>query len=369
MDVPTGGRSARRGRGRGRSRGRASEEEPEEEGSPEQDDVTEVDVAGVILDLDSIEAAAVAEDEIAAAAAAAEADCDAESDSEDELDETQTVVDESWAELPSDELSMNDASDAMAALDVSLVTEGEGVGPAGDDGFELFDIEPAHEALRSAELGVSASFQKERVERVASEAEAQQASAAFLSRRSCVLWGEAAVPALELLHRIQEHNEEYSIPERGNLALCLRRFDPTDEEDRKLGAGDVSEAVCWLHLDSVAGSWRGRMTKVAPSTGRIEFVPMGPHINSNSKVWTKHFDDRRLQFLIGNCGVGMFRGGGGLRNLSRATSWSSATFTGACWSARQLAQASTWCVPCARSRWRKRAPCALCTGTRLVQLH
>ena len=206
MDVPTGGRSARRGRGRGRSRGRASEEEPEEEGSPEQDDVTEVDVAGVILDLDSIEVAAVAEAEIAAAAAdtdPAEADCDAESDSEDELDETQTGVDESWAELPSDELSMNDASDAMAALDVSLVTEGEGVGPAGDDGFELFDIERAHEALRSAELGVSASFQKERAESVASEAEAQQTSAEFLSRRSCVLWGEAAVPALELLHRIQ----------------------------------------------------------------------------------------------------------------------------------------------------------------------
>ncbi len=307
----------------GRSRGRASEEGPEEEGSPEQDDVTEVNVAGVILDLDSIEVAAVAEAEIAAAAAA-EADCDAESDGEDELDETQTVVDESCAELPSDELSMNDASDAMAALDVSLMQdlggmdEGEGVGPAGDDGFELFDIEQAHEELRSAELGVSASFQKERAESVASEAEAQQASAEFLSRRSCVLWGEAAVPALELLHRIQEHNEEYSIPERGNLALCLRRFGPTDEEDRKLGAGDFSETVCWLLLDGVADSCRGRMTKVAPSTGRIEFGPMGPHTNSNSKVWTKHFDDSRLQFLIGNCGVGMFRGGGGLRNFVKS---------------------------------------------------
>ena len=312
MDTFLGSRGrGRRARGRSRSAGGEGPEEAEDgldEESADDPDAGEaheaVEVAGVDLDLAEVHAAAGEEAKIAGAG-----DEDSSDSDEDDLDEKEAVIDESWTELPTAELTAENVGDAMAAADDGAVPAHVKEEVQSDDDGDglLFELELAHEHILEDKRESEAAAAPPR-------SAASESDHDCLIRRGCILWEEVAADALSLLDRIRTHNNSKPEPEVGHLALCLRRYDPADEDDRKLGTIESTEAICWLHIDATgAGSWRGRITKVCPSSGRIEFVIMGPQ-RINSKPYSKHLEDGRLKFLVGNCGVGMFRGGSDIRN-------------------------------------------------------
>ena len=234
-----------------------------------------------------------------AAALAPDADDNMPDSDDDDHDEREIVVDESWADLPPDELGEAEAAAAAAAAPgVEPSGDGGPRGSQGDDNDMLHDYEYAHEQALQAE--------------VCEEASPEPAHAAVESA-SCS-WKDAASSTLLLLKRIADVNAETQ-PTVGNLALCLQSVDTSyaadDAFDVGLGVGArFSERVVWLHLDAVgAGDWAGRFPDVCRKTGRIEYVmPL-----RKQELWDD-FEHGRLRFLASNAGVGMFRGMGGVRN-------------------------------------------------------